>query len=52
MLNNEIYWTEEYILYAEMVEKKQKQLEEENAKINVEQDLQAPQEEEKEINEC
>lgn len=23
MLNNEIYWTEEYILYAEMIEKKQ-----------------------------
>jgi len=25
MLNNEVYWTEEYILYAEMVEKKLKQ---------------------------
>jgi hypothetical protein len=24
MLNNEVYWTEEYILYAEMVEKKLK----------------------------
>lgn len=22
MLNNEVYWTEEYLLYAEMVEKK------------------------------
>lgn len=24
MLNNEVYWTEEYLLYAEMVEKKTK----------------------------
>ena len=24
MLNNEVYWTEEYLLYAEMVEKKAK----------------------------
>ena len=39
MINNEIYWTEEYILYAEMVEK--------NAKINENQKV--PQDEEKEI---
>lgn len=39
MINNEIYWTEEYILYAEMIEKKQK----ESAKINEEkQNLQVP----------
>lgn len=50
MINNEIYWTEEYILYAEMVEKKQEEL---NAKINEEQNLQEPQEEEnKENSEC
>lgn len=24
MLNNEVYWTEEYLLYAELVEKKMK----------------------------
>lgn len=50
MINNEIYWTEEYILYAEMVDKKQKEL---DAKINEEkQNLQVPQEEKKEIKEC
>lgn len=49
MINNEIYWTEEYILYAEMVEKKQQEL---SAKINEEQNLQEPQEEEKENSEC
>lgn len=39
MINNEIYWTEEYILYAEMIEKKQK----ESAKINeTKQNLQVP----------
>ena len=43
MINNEIYWTEEYLLYAEMIDKKQK----EAAKID-EQNLQAPQKEEKE----
>lgn len=32
MINNEIYWTEEYILYAEMLEKKQ----EEKAKLDME----------------
>lgn len=48
MINNEIYWTEEYLLYAEMVQKKH---EEEAAKIN-EEIQQEPQEEEKEISEC
>lgn len=49
MINNEIYWTEEYILYAEMVAKKAEQ----NAKINVDelkQNLQVPKEED--IKEC
>lgn len=48
MINNEIYWTEEYLLYAEMVQKKH---EEESAKIN-EEIQQEPQEEEKEKSEC
>ena len=48
MINNEIYWTEEYILYAQLVEKKQNEI---AAKIN-EQDLQEPQIEEKETSEC
>lgn len=38
MINNEIYWTEEYILYAELMEKK----EQEKAKLNMEQNLQEP----------
>jgi len=38
MINNEIYWTEEYLLYAKMVQEKHDKL---NAKIN-EQDLQEP----------
>lgn len=43
MINNEIYWTEEYILYAEMTEKKQ----EEKAKLDMEtQNLQEPNKEE------
>lgn len=43
MINNEIYWTEEYILYAEMLEKKQ----EEKAKLDIEtQNLQEPNKEE------
>jgi len=43
MINNEIYWTEEYILYAEMLEKKQ----EEKAKLDMEtQNLQEPNKEE------
>ena len=49
MINNEIYWTEEYILYAEMVAKRAEQ----NAKINVDelkQNLQVPKEED--IKEC
>lgn len=48
MINNELYWTEEYLLYAQMVEKKQAEL---SAKINKE-TKQEPQEEEKEITEC
>lgn len=51
MINNEIYWTEEYILYAEMVAKKAEQ----NAKINVEelkQNLQVPKDKEEDIKEC
>ena len=48
MINNEIYWTEEYLLYAEMIQKKHEQ---EAAKIN-EEIQQEPQEEEKEISEC
>lgn len=49
MLNNEIYWTEEYVLYAEMVEKQEK----EKAKLNIEKEktLQAPETEE-DITEC
>lgn len=42
MINNEIYWTEEYVLYAEMVEKR----EQEKAKLNTEQNLQEPNKEE------
>ena len=43
MINNEIYWTEEYILYAEMLERKQ----EEKAKLDIEtQNLQEPNKEE------
>lgn len=38
MINNEIYWTEEYLLYAKMVQEKH---DKQNAKIN-EQDLQEP----------
>lgn len=38
MINNEIYWTEEYVLYAEMIEKR----EQEKAKLNTEQNLQEP----------
>lgn len=38
MINNEIYWTEEYLLYAKMIEEKH---DKPNAKIN-EQDLQEP----------
>lgn len=48
MINNELYWTEEYLLYAQMVEKKQAEL---SAKIN-EETKQEPQKEEKEITEC
>lgn len=49
MLNNEIYWTEEYILYAEMIEKRDK----EKAKLSIEKEktLQEP-ETEKETTEC
>lgn len=39
MINNEIYWTEEYLLYAELMQKKQEEL---NAKIIEEQNLQEP----------
>lgn len=42
MINNEIYWTEEYILYAEMLEKKAQ----EKAKLDIEQNLQEPNKEE------
>lgn len=42
MINNEIYWTEEYILYAEMLEKKAQ----EKAKLDMEQNLQEPNKEE------
>ena len=50
MINNEIYWTEEYLLYAELMQKKQEEL---NAKIIEEQNLQVPQEvENKETTEC
>ncbi len=51
MINNEIYWTEEYILYAEMVAKRA----EENAKISVDklkQNLQVPKDKEEDIKEC
>ena len=48
MINNEIYWTEEYVLYAEMIEKREL----EKAKLDIEQNLQVPQEEEKENSEC
>lgn len=46
MINNEIYWTEEYILYAEMVEKR----EQEKAKLDKKQNLQVPKEED--VKEC
>ena len=51
MINNEIYWTEEYILYAEMVAKRA----EENAKISVDklkQNLQVPKDKEEDVKEC
>lgn len=46
MLNNELYWTEEYLLYARMVEEK------ESAKIIEKQTKQVPQNAEKETTEC
>lgn len=46
MINNEIYWTEEYVLYAEMIEKR----EQEKAKLNKKTE-QEP-EMEKETTEC
>ena len=54
MINNEIYWTEEYILYAEMIAKKE---EEKTAKINSEsveqkQATEESHESEEEIKEC
>ena len=48
MLNNEIYWTEEYILYAEMVEKR----EQEKAKLSIETKTEQEPETEKETTEC
>lgn len=52
MINNEIYWTEEYILYAELKEKEMLEKQAENAKLSEEQNLQEPREEEKETTEC
>lgn len=54
MLNNEIYWTEEYLLYAEMIAKRE---EEKTAKINSEsaeqpEAVEESPESEEEIKEC